>query len=291
MENLRLNNDDFFRLVLDKLFLTYPYLEINPNPIGHGGMKTVYQALDKNLKRNLVIKVIKFTRDDGEKRTKREIDILKLLSSRYFPVILDTQIIKIGQQEIFIILESFVTGKTLREFNKSGLAFEEAVIIGKELLEALALVHQKKLVHRDVKPENIMITENGELVLLDFGIARDLTDDSITSELAIFGPMTIGYAAPEQVANKKKLISERTDLFSWAVVLYELLTSANPIVQGEISKERILQKTLKFSPDSVDFNNIPEDLKYVIKKNLSPAVHKRSGSALEILDFLKRKGY
>ena len=70
MENLRLNNDDFFRLVLDKLFLTYPYLEINPNPIGHGGMKTVYQAFDKNLKRNLVIKVIKFTRDDGEKRTK-----------------------------------------------------------------------------------------------------------------------------------------------------------------------------------------------------------------------------
>ncbi|HFR3676594.1 TPA: hypothetical protein ACHVD8_002007 [Streptococcus suis] len=87
------------------------------------------------------------------------------------------------------------------------------------------------------------------------------------------------------------MISERTDLFSWAVVLYELLTGTNPIVQGEVSKERILQKTLKLSPDSVDFNNIPEELKYVIKKNLSPVVHKRSSSALEILDFLKRKGY
>lgn len=291
MENLKLNNDDFLKLALDKLLLTYPYLNIESSPIGQGGMKTVYKAFNEDLKENLVIKIIKFTNDDSEKRTKREINILKSLSSRYFPVILDTQLVEIAQQEIFIIIESFATGKTLKKVNKECLGFEEAVRIAKELLEALTLVHQKQLVHRDIKPENIMITENGGLVLLDFGIARDLTDDSITSDLAIFGPMTIGYAAPEQIANKKRLISERTDLFSWAIVFYELLVGVNPIVQGEISKEKILQRTLKLSPDLIDFKDIPEDLKYVIKKNLSPVVHKRSGSALEILDFFKRKGY
>lgn len=291
MENLSLNSNPPFEQALNQFQSLYPTISINSEPIGQGGMKTVYSAFDEKKKQKLVVKIIKFSGTDSKKRVEREIDILKSLSSSYFPMIYDTCLFSILSQEMFVISESFISGTTLRKYENNKLDFQESIKIGKELLKALMLVHEKQLVHRDVKPENIMITENKEVVLLDFGIARDLLEDSITSDLAIFGPMTIGYAAPEQVANKKRIISQRTDLFSWAVVFTELLTGENPLVKNETSKQAILQRTLNFSPDVVNWGDLPEELILILRKNLSAQVHRRSNSAEEILLYLSRKGY
>lgn len=287
MENLKLNNKALFEV----LEINYPNLKIDPYLIGQGGMKTVLKGFDIEQDKEVVIKIITFSGTDSEKRTQREIDILKLLSSEYFPKIIDTRTLSIQDKDIFIIIESFIDGVTLRDYQRNVLNIEEAIRISKELLKALAKVHEKKLVHRDIKPENIMITNEKKLVLLDFGIARDLTEDSITSDLAIFGPMTIGYAAPEQIANKKRIISARTDLFSWAVVFYELIKNINPLILSDLSREQVLHRTLNFSPDTLNYSGIPDEIVYLIKKNLSPLVHRRSSSANEALEFLRKRGY
>lgn len=291
MENLSWSSNPPFEEALNQFKSIHPTISIESQPIGQGGMKTVYSAFDEQEKQKLVVKVIKFAGSDSEKRVKREIDILNSLSSPYFPKIYDKCLFNISGQELFVISESFVSGMTLREYENNKIEFHESIKIGKELLRALMLVHEKQLVHRDVKPENIMITENKEIVLLDFGIARDLMEDSITSDLAIFGPMTIGYAAPEQVANKKRIISQRTDLFSWAIVFTELLTGENPLTKSDTSKQKVLQRTLNFSTDNINWGNIPEELIVILQKNLSPQVHRRSNSAEEILLYLSRKGF
>ena len=269
----------------------HPELVIDPTPIGVGGMKTVLKAYDTEKEIDLVIKVILLTGENSEKRTIREIDILKSLDSPYFPKVFDTYLFEISDKKIFISSEELIKGQTLKKHCEITHSLETKVKIGKELLQALDVVHNRRLVHRDIKPENIMIDEQGNVVLLDFGIARDLNETSITSDLAMFGPMTIGYAAPEQIANKKKLISSRTDLFSWAVVMSEMLTGKNPLTYGEKSREQVIQKTLKFDPSTVNFVDTPIVLATIIKKNLSPKLHLRSKSAEELINIIELEGF
>lgn len=269
----------------------HPELVIDPTPIGVGGMKTVLKAYDTEREIDLVIKVILLTGESSEKRTIREIDILKSLDSPYFPKVFDTYLFEISDKKIFISSEELIKGQTLKNYCETPHSLEAKIKIGKDLLQALDVVHNRRLVHRDIKPENIMIDEQGNVVLLDFGIARDLNETSITSDLAMFGPMTIGYAAPEQIANKKKLISSRTDLFSWAVVMSEMLTGKNPLTYGEKSREQVIQKTLKFDPSTVNFVDTPIALATIIKKNLSPKLHLRSKSAEELINIIELEGF
>ena len=269
----------------------HPELVIALTPIGIGGMKTVLKAYDTEREIDLVIKVILLTGENSEKRTIREINILKSLDSPYFPKVLDTYLLEISDKKIFISSEELIKGQTLKKYCENTHSLESKVKIGKELLQALDVVHNRRLVHRDIKPENIMIDEQGNVVLLDFGIARDLNETSITSDLAMFGPMTIGYAAPEQIANKKKLISPRTDLFSWAVVMTEMLTGKNPLTYGEKSRERVIQKTLKLDSSTLSLVDTPIALATIIKKNLSPKLHLRSKSAEELIDIIESEGY
>lgn len=130
-------------------------------------------------------------------------------------------------------MEEFLDGESLRQRLAAGptsLSFVREV--GDVLLIALGQVEAARLVHRDIKPENIMLTHDGRIVLIDFGIARHLDAISLTSSFAMFGPMTIGYCAPEQINNQKRAISIRTDLFALGIVLYEMVTGRNPFVDG-----------------------------------------------------------
>lgn len=278
---------DIFK-ILEEYSKIRPDIMLDKDSIGVGGMKTVYRAKDEKRQLDLVVKTIISQGLDSEKRTNRELEILKKLDSPYFPKIYDVDELIIDNTKVIVSSETFINGVTLREYMSQSLSEKEALLIGIELLKALSLIHKERLVHRDVKPENIMVTSDQGLVLLDFGIARDLSEDSITSDLAMFGPMTLGYAAPEQISNKKRLISERTDFFSWAIVMYELLTGHNPLKKGVTGKQEVIRQTLNINELDFKLTTNNRNLARIIKKNIDRAVHKRSTNAESIISYIEK---
>lgn len=168
--------------------------------------------------------------------------------------------------------------------NEKKVTLDEAINIGKTLLRSLIRVHNKKLVHRDLKPENIILNPE-RILLLDFGIARDLSKESLTADLAIFGPMTIGYAAPEQIMNQKRLICNRTDLFSWGLIMFEMIMGYNPLVKDSQSREEILENTLTRSLPKLDCGNVHIDV--VVNNCLEKTVHRRPSSAEHIIKIME----
>jgi len=128
--------------------------------------------------------------------------------------------------------EQRIIGDSLRDILRTGpLAPREVVRLGIQMLEALAQAETVQIVHRDVKPENIMRDGRGDYWLLDFGIARHLTLPSVTPTAWPFGKFTLGYASPEQCRNMKPDIDSRADLFALGVTLYECATGTNPFLE------------------------------------------------------------
>ncbi|MBG9912255.1 hypothetical protein ABD83_12685 [Bacillus xiamenensis] len=264
-------------------------MSISDEVIGIGGMKKVYMGHINSQNIDCVVKVVEVNSTNSEKRTRRELEILKSLDSDFFPKIYDVFEKKDSHGNKFIIIiEQFIDGSNLREYIKEKEIDEkEAIEISYQLMLALQIVHQKGLVHRDVKPENIMLTKDSKVVLLDFGIARDLIADSITSDLSPYGPMTVGYAAPEQIHNKKRLISARTDFFSWAVVFVELLNGKNLLKEGTSTPSEVINRTLKLNEHLILIKCTDIQVEQIIRKNLNSEVHRRSNSELEILKVLE----
>jgi len=280
-----MNLDD----VIEQYLQTNKDIKIIGDLIGVGGMKKVYMGSIISQNIDCVVKVVEINSANSEKRTRRELEILRSLDSPFFPKIYDVcdQVNNTGNKFI-IITEQFIDGSNLREC-MDGRKFEEqdAIRISKQLILALQIVHQKGLVHRDVKPENVMLTKNMNVVLLDFGIARDLLAESITSDLSPYGPMTVGYAAPEQIYNKKRLISARTDFFSWAVVFSELLNGYNFLTKEASTSSDVITNTLKIDINSVQINASNQNIVQIIRKNLSSEIHRRSNDEKEILSVLE----
>lgn len=127
------------------------------------------------------------------------------------------------------MIEEFVTGKNLRKSIQGGQQFSLVDICNflEIMLDITILSDQYNLVHRDIKPGNIMLDEDGKFWLLDFGISRHLDLDSITDSNSPFGVFTLGYASSEQFRNLKKEIDIRSDLFSIGVVAYEMIQGEN----------------------------------------------------------------
>lgn len=276
--------------VIDYYMLRNPNIQINKTLFESGGMKNVYMAKDTKNSIEYVLKIIEINDSNSEKRTRRELDILKSYDSNYFPRIYDVVDYENENRRFIIILEQFIKGINLRNYISTQLySSNKAIHISLELIKALKIIHTRGLVHRDVKPENIMITDTNAIVLLDFGIARDLTDSSITSDLSPYGPMSIGYAAPEQIKNNKKLISIRTDFFAWAVVFFELLNGYNPLKLNCTNNSEVLQQTLKVNELDIRANIEDDELSNLISKNLKREVHLRSNSDDDIIKILEDK--
>lgn len=279
---------------VDKIIAKYtsenPNITVDETMFDSGGMKKVYYAEDINSSNQYVLKIVEISDGNSEKRTRRELAILDSLNSDYFPKIHDVFDYQVDGKNYVVILEQRIYGINLRRYMKENKILEaEAIDFCTHIIKALKIIHTEGLVHRDVKPENIMITDTKGLVLLDFGIARDLTDTSITSDLSPYGPMTIGYAAPEQIKNNKRLISARTDFFAWAIVSAELLNGENPLKEGCKNQSEVLQKTLKVNELNLDINVSDNNIKELIKKNLKYEVHKRSNNEEEILKLLEAR--
>jgi serine/threonine-protein kinase len=193
--------------------------------IGSGGMSTVYRAFDEVLERDVAIKVLHASiADDGVQleRFRREARTAAKMSHPHVVAVIDA-----GEDEghPFIVLE-YVEGETLKErIRRSGpLPVAEAVAYAIEIGRALMAAHAERLVHRDVKPQNVLIDPEGRAKVTDFGISRSLDQDGLTATGRVLG--TTDYVSPEQALGEP--VTEQSDVYSLGVVLFEMLAGRVP---------------------------------------------------------------
>jgi serine/threonine protein kinase len=193
--------------------------------IGAGGMSTVYRATDETLQRTVAIKLMNreiATDSDQLERFRREARAVAQLSHPHIVGVIDY-----GEDDgrPYIVFE-YVEGETLKErIRRSGrLPITEAVAYAIEIARALGTAHARHIVHRDVKPQNVMIDEEGSAKVTDFGIARTLDEEGLTADGRVLG--TTDYVSPEQALGRP--VTGQSDLYSLGIVLYEMLTGEVP---------------------------------------------------------------
>jgi eukaryotic-like serine/threonine-protein kinase len=220
----------------------------NITPIAQGGQKTVYRATH-GIYGNVVLKIIL----NPDQRIQREIDTVTQCNFTYVPKLYESRTMSYGPWQAMCLIEQFIQGETLRQrlICEYKLDITTAIHLLRDLLNAAVQLEQHLLVHRDIKPENIILDRNGTSWLLDFGIVRDLSMDSLTATDAQFGPRTLGYAAPEQIRNRKREIDSRADLFSIGVVTYEALSGEHPFKSAARDDLDVLYRTETFNPKPV----------------------------------------
>lgn len=214
------------------------------NLIGKGGQKHVYYSVLTDNSSPVVLKILVPSNDTLE-RVKREIRATTLIDHPNVPKILYTNITQENDPvDLIWIIEEFIEGQSLRSLLKKGKRFSIIEIISyfDTMLSILSKSETLNIVHRDIKPDNIMIDSNGKFRLIDFGISRHLDLDSITSTAAPMGPQTLGYSAAEQFRNRKKDIDIRADFFSLGVVAAEMIIGQNPYWQDTHNPLQLMKK-------------------------------------------------
>lgn len=231
--------------------------------IGGGGMANVYKAHDLILKRDVAIKIMRLDyANDPEfiERFDREAQAATSLSHPNVVNIYD-----VGEEDniLFIVME-LVDGLTLKEYIKKHgpLQVEEAVKIMIELTSAINHAHENNLIHRDIKPQNILLDKNGTVKVTDFGIAIALSATALTQTNSILG--SVHYLSPEQA--RGGIATKKSDIYSLGIVFYELLTGELPF-SGETAISIALKHLQIETPSVKSFNSkIPQSVENIVKK-------------------------
>jgi serine/threonine protein kinase len=212
----------------------------NLNALSSGGQKHVFSATHPQ-DGDDVLKII-HARQHTE-ATQREVLAVNQLAAARVPRILQTGAVATNTGNVLWLRETRINGPTLRQKLQAGaLAPREVLLLGRQLLETLLEAEKCRIVHRDVKPENIICDSNGDFWLIDFGLARHLDLHSLTATVNVFGKFTPGYAPREQYRNVKGDIDARCDLFATGVTLYEAATGQNPYVVGARDFQEVFRR-------------------------------------------------
>jgi Tol biopolymer transport system component len=259
--------------------------------LGKGGMGEVYRARDLKLKREVAIKILpeEFSRDgDRVVRFQREAEVLASLNHPNIAAIHDLEETN-GTR--YLVLE-LVEGETLADRIERGqIPLEEALDIAKQIAEALEAAHERGIIHRDLKPANVKLTPEGQVKVLDFGLAKAMeraptnamASNSPTLLSGTMGGMLIGtaaYMSPEQAAGKP--VDRRADIWSFGVVLWEML-AGEQLFKGE-TVSHILASVLKDEPD---LSQVPLKARRLLQRCLEKDPRKRLrdiGEARFLLD-------
>jgi formylglycine-generating enzyme required for sulfatase activity/dienelactone hydrolase len=252
--------------------------------LGTGGMGEVYRAYDHDLERDVAIKVLR-EGADGD-RLRRFVQEAKAASGLHHPNV--AHVYEIGSHDDlrFIAME-IVEGETLRlRLQRSPMPIDEVVGIATQIAAALGAAHKAGIVHRDIKPDNVIITADGYAKVLDFGLAklREIRGDDAATLLKTTPGVamgTIGYMAPEQLVGGD--VTPAADVFSLGVVLYEMVSGRRPF-EGATTTE-VVQAILTKAPASL--RDVPGGLAAVIAKALAKNVDERYRDASEVYEELK----
>nr|WP_311444740.1 Stk1 family PASTA domain-containing Ser/Thr kinase [Ezakiella coagulans] len=199
--------------------------------IGEGGMATVYKAKCHTLDRLVAIKVLKSEYAEDEEFVKKfmmECQSAAKLNHPNIVGIYDFHEIELDGKPVYFIVMEYIDGITLKELieKKWFIPEEEAVDIALQILEALKEAHSHGVIHRDIKPHNIMISKSGIVKVTDFGIARATSNHTMTTTMDAIG--SVHYFSPEQA--RGAFTDQRTDIYSFGIVFYEMLTGKRPFV-------------------------------------------------------------
>jgi serine/threonine protein kinase len=238
--------------------------------LGEGGMATVYKAYDPRLERDVAIKIIRrgaFPPDQLDQTLKRFEREAKALAKLTHPNIVG--VIDYGEfDDSPYLVMPYLPGGTLKHRLGTPMPWNEIISIILPIAHALEYAHENNIIHRDIKPSNILLTEKGQPMLSDFGIAKILDlDDSQTLTGTGVGVGTPEYMAPEQVVNKS--VDGRADIYSLGVVIYEMVTGRKPfqadtpmaVLFKQVSEP--LPRPRKFVP------NLPEVQEKILLKALA----------------------
>ena len=256
----------------------YEILEV----IGTGGMAVVYKARCHRLNRLVAIKILKEDTTQDEELRRRfhaESQAVAMLSH---PNIVSVFDVSRSSDADYIVME-LIDGLTLKQYmqQKGVLNWREALHFAIQIAKALEHAHSRGIVHRDIKPHNIMVLKDGSVKVADFGIAR-ITSSSNTLTREALG--SVHYISPEQAKGGR--VDERTDIYSLGVVLYEMLTGRPPF-DGESPVSIAIQHISERPPLPTELNpDIPKGLEQITMHAMCPDLENRYASATELLDDL-----
>jgi serine/threonine protein kinase/Tfp pilus assembly protein PilF len=253
--------------------------------LGRGGMGTVYKVVDEEIDEEVALKLLKPQVAVDEETVKRFRNELKLARKISHKNVCRMYHLSKEEETLFIIME-YVPGKDLKSTieNEKKISEEKAIFLAKQLCEGLIEAHRIGVVHRDLKPQNIMIDKDWNARIMDFGLARSLKTREITEAGMIMG--TPDYMSPEQVEGKR--IDRRSDLYSLGAILFEMLTGRVPFKAKTAIGVAIKHKT-EPPPNPRDLNKqISEDLSSVILICMEKNKEKRYQKAEDLLEDLNR---
>ena len=251
-------------------------------PLGSGGMAEVFLARDGVLDRDVALKVLRGQYAGDEEfyeRFRREATSAAGLSHPNIVQVYDRGEAPDGT--CYIAME-YVSGGTLKERldERGPMEPERALAVAGQVAEALWAAHERGVIHRDIKPQNILITDMGHLKVTDFGIARAASAATISATNAVFG--TAGYLSPEQALGEPA--TPRSDLYSLGIVLYELLTGVVPYRADNPVAVCMKHVTEPLTPPRRLDPTIPEAVDALVVKMLAKDPADRPASATELLD-------
>src|SRR5574344_1040463 len=231
--------------------------------LGEGGMANVYLAYDTILNRNVAVKILRGEFENDEKFIRRFQREALSASNLSHPNIVEMYDFGEDHGQNYIVME-YVDGKTLKQLIKKRgkLTVSEVIDIMMQLTDGMAHAHDSYIIHRDIKPQNIMILANGMIKITDFGVATALNSTQLTQTNSVMG--TVHYLPPEQAQGKGSTI--RSDIYSMGIMMYELLTGLVPY-KGDTAVEIALKHLKEPLPSVRKFNaSIPQSIENVIIK-------------------------
>ncbi len=253
----------------------YEILEL----IGGGGMAFVYKARDIILERDVAIKVLQPQFSSDEQFIKRFRREAQAATSLAHPNVVN--IFDVGEEEdIYYIVMEYVKGPTLKELiqSKGAIPLEETVDIISQVMSAIAHAHANHIIHRDIKPHNILISLSNEAKVTDFGIARAMSSATITHTNSVMG--SVHYLSPEQA--RGGVVNYKSDIYSLGIVLYEMVTGKLPFF-GDTAVSIAIKHLQNEVPSPREINpSIPQSIENIILKSTAKDPFHRYASVQEM---------
>lgn len=252
--------------------------------IGEGGMANVYLAQDTILDRKVAVKILRGDLAGDEKFVRRFQREAISASSLTHPNIVEMYDVGEDDGKYFIVME-YVDGKTLKNLIKrrGALTLPEVIDIMMQLTSGLACAHDSYIIHRDIKPQNIMILDDGKVKITDFGIAMALNSNELTQTNSVMG--SVHYLPPEQANGNGATI--KSDIYSLGILMFELLTGKLPF-KGENAVEIAIKQMKEQIPSVCKINpDIPQSVENIILKACAKNPKNRYDNVLEMREDLK----